>query len=76
MIVVADALHEPSPPRGLVATIGNYDGIHRGQQSVLDLVKARALETGLKATVITFDPHPRSVLMPDHAVELLTIAPP
>jgi riboflavin kinase/FMN adenylyltransferase len=72
MLVVSDALHEPSPPRGLVATIGNYDGIHRGQQSVLDLVKGRALETGLKAAVITFDPHPRSVLMPDRPVDLLT----
>ena len=58
MLVVADALHEPNPPRGLVATIGNYDGIHLGQQSVLDLVRGRALETGLKAAVITFDPHP------------------
>jgi len=40
------------------AAMGTFDGVHRGHQAV---VKA-AIETGLAATVVTFDPHPRVVL--------------
>lgn len=72
MQVIHDALHASDLPRGVIATIGNYDGIHRGQLRVLDLVRSRAAETGLAATVITFDPHPVSVLRPETPVRLLT----
>jgi len=45
--------------------IGTFDGVHRGHESV---VRA-AIETGLAATVVTFDPHPRLAL--GNQVELL-----
>ncbi|HLF55829.1 MAG TPA: bifunctional riboflavin kinase/FAD synthetase [Thermoanaerobaculia bacterium] len=54
-------------PRGGVVTIGNYDGIHRGQRAVLDGVVARAREIGAPALVVTFDPHPLAVLDPPRA---------
>ena len=38
--------------------IGTFDGVHRGHQAVV----GAAIETGLAATVVTFDPHPRIVL--------------
>jgi riboflavin kinase / FMN adenylyltransferase len=46
--------------------IGTFDGVHRGHRRVL----AAARGEGLRSTVITFDPHPRSVL--GQRVELLT----
>jgi riboflavin kinase / FMN adenylyltransferase len=46
--------------------VGSFDGVHRGHQGV---VRA-AVETGLAATVVTFDPHPRIAL--GNQVELVT----
>lgn len=46
--------------------IGTFDGVHRGHRSVIDA----AIATGLAATVVTFDPHPRIAL--GNRVELLT----
>ena len=40
-------------------TIGNFDGVHRGHQAMLALLKGEALHRGLPATVLTFEPHPR-----------------
>jgi riboflavin kinase/FMN adenylyltransferase len=45
--------------RGCVATIGNYDGVHRGHQHMIAAVRARADELGVPAVVITFEPTPR-----------------
>jgi riboflavin kinase/FMN adenylyltransferase len=72
MIVVQDAFNASDLPRGGVGTIGNFDGVHRGQRSALDLVVARARELGVPSVVITFDPHPVSVLRPEQAPPLLT----
>ncbi|HEX3127900.1 MAG TPA: bifunctional riboflavin kinase/FAD synthetase [Thermoanaerobaculia bacterium] len=72
MIVVQDAFNASDLPRGGVGTIGNFDGVHRGQRSALDLVVARATELGVPSVVITFDPHPVAVLRPEMAPPLLT----
>ena len=72
MIVVQDAFNASDLPRGGVGTIGNFDGVHRGQRSALDLVVARATELGAPSVVITFDPHPVAVLRPEMAPPLLT----
>lgn len=45
--------------RGSVVTIGNYDGVHRGHQHMLAAVRERAMQLGLPATVVTFEPTPR-----------------
>jgi riboflavin kinase/FMN adenylyltransferase len=45
--------------RGCVATIGNYDGVHRGHQHMIAAVRARANELDVPTTVITFEPTPR-----------------
>jgi riboflavin kinase / FMN adenylyltransferase len=53
-------LHNLRPRhRGCVATIGNYDGVHRGHQHMLEAVRRKADELGLPATVVTFEPTPR-----------------
>jgi riboflavin kinase/FMN adenylyltransferase len=40
-------------------TIGNFDGVHRGHQAMLALLKSEARHRGLPATVLSFEPHPR-----------------
>ena len=74
MRVYRDAWRSDELPRELIATVGNFDGIHTGQRRVLDLVAARARETGLRSAVVTFEPHPLSVLRPEQAPALLTTA--
>jgi len=73
MQVIHDALTSADLPYGAIATIGNYDGLHRGQQAVIERTVARAREEGVQAVVITFDPHPVAVLRPDKAPPLLII---
>lgn len=74
MRVIEDAWRGDGLPQGCVATIGNYDGIHRGQRAVIDQVTARAAELELPAVLVTFEPHPRSVLQPERPPRLLTTA--
>ena len=44
---------------GCVATIGNFDGVHRGHQALLQQLRQQALALGLPTVVITFEPQPR-----------------
>jgi len=62
-------------PRGLVLTIGNFDGVHRGHQTVLNAAKALARERQTKVAAMTFDPHPAALLKPDAAPGILTPLP-
>ncbi|MCZ7525229.1 MAG: bifunctional riboflavin kinase/FAD synthetase [Acidimicrobiia bacterium] len=57
---------------GSVVTIGAYDGIHRGHQAVLRLVRELADARGLDAAMVTFDRHPARVVRPETAPRLLT----
>ena len=40
-------------------TIGNFDGVHRGHQAMLALLRDEARQRGLPSCVLTFEPHPR-----------------
>lgn len=53
-------------------SIGAYDGIHRGHQTVLNALCEHAATRGLEPAVVTFDQHPASVVRPDAAPLLLT----
>lgn len=55
-----------------VATVGTFDGIHRGHQAVLDDVVRRARAGGAVSLLVTFDPHPLEVVNPSAAPRLLT----
>jgi riboflavin kinase/FMN adenylyltransferase len=50
--------------RGAAVAIGNFDGVHRGHQSVLALARAAAAARGASFGVVTFEPHPRSFFHP------------
>jgi riboflavin kinase/FMN adenylyltransferase len=54
----------PAALRGAYVAIGNFDGFHRGHQSVLATLKTRAAEAGVPAVLLTFEPHPRDVFAP------------
>lgn len=54
-----------------VLTFGVFDGLHLAHQQIIGRVVERARATGLPATVVTFDPHPRAVLHPETAPPLL-----
>lgn len=74
MLLVHDAYRASDLPEGGIAAIGNFDGLHRGQRAVIDLVRARAEAAGMPSTVITFEPHPVAVLRPEAAPPRLTPA--
>ncbi|HET9761987.1 MAG TPA: bifunctional riboflavin kinase/FAD synthetase [Casimicrobiaceae bacterium] len=55
-----------------VATLGNFDGVHVGHQEILARVVRQAAERHVDGVVITFFPHPTSVLAPERASAPLT----
>jgi riboflavin kinase / FMN adenylyltransferase len=65
----------PTPPTPVVATIGNFDGVHLGHCSVIAEVIARARTLSGQSLAITFDPHPARVLRPAQPFPLLTPLP-
>ena len=67
------SLDELAPPStASVVTIGNFDGIHCGHQTVIAAVRSRAAELGARSVVVTFDPHPSHVLKSGQRTLLIT----
>lgn len=58
--------------RPSVATIGFFDGVHRGHRYLIEQVREAAAARGLASSVITFPMHPRKVMQSDYHPELLT----
>lgn len=59
------------PQGSTVATIGMFDGVHRGHAILVDFLKQQAASLGKKSLVITFLRHPRQVLHPDETFHLI-----
>jgi riboflavin kinase/FMN adenylyltransferase len=55
----------------VAATVGNYDGLHLGHRKIIDAIRARAKQAAARSLVITFEPHPVTVVAPQHAPSLL-----
>ena len=55
-----------------VATIGFFDGVHRGHRFLINKVIETARHYGMASTAITFAVHPRQVLQPDWRPQLLS----
>src|SRR5712691_10761475 len=75
MLVLHDPLKQTDLPRGCVATIGNFDGMHIGHQATIRGVVERARELQRPSALITFDPHPLSIVAPDRVPkQILTLS--
>lgn len=58
--------------RGGYLSIGNFDGVHRGHQRMLQMLVSAARAAGVPAVALTFEPHPLNLLAPDRAPARLT----
>ncbi len=65
-----DNLSSDEPP--CVATVGFFDGVHRGHCFLISQVVEEAKASGMSSVVVTFDRHPRQVLKDDYQPEQLT----
>jgi riboflavin kinase/FMN adenylyltransferase len=63
----------PPDVRGTAVTVGTFDGVHRGHRDVLDRLVQRAHQLGLRALLLTFEPHPLEIVNPTAAPMLLTV---
>lgn len=71
-----DVIHFPDDSRPArwsnpVLALGNFDGLHRGHQKILDRLRRVAAERGATSVVMIFDPHPPRIVRPDKAPPLL-----
>jgi len=58
--------HHPQLAKACALTIGNFDGVHRGHQAMLALLKNEARHRGVPSCVMTFEPHPRDFFAEQH----------
>ncbi len=58
--------------RNPVVTIGNFDGVHKGHQSLIEKIRKKAQELDGESVVMTFYPHPLKVLRPDCNLQFIT----
>jgi riboflavin kinase/FMN adenylyltransferase len=65
MRIVRDYSFVAPEDRGASAAIGNFDGVHLGHQSVIDMARTQAQAIGAPLGLVTFEPHPRQYFAPD-----------
>jgi riboflavin kinase/FMN adenylyltransferase len=73
--VIRHIASHPRRFRAPAVTLGNFDGVHLGHQTILRAAVADAHGRGDDAVVITFEPHPIAVLRPEAAPPVLTSLP-
>jgi riboflavin kinase/FMN adenylyltransferase len=75
MLIVQGYKDVPAGARGAVLAIGNFDGVHRGHQALLETVIASARELKAPAGALLFEPHPREFFHPEEPHFHLTPLP-
>lgn len=75
MEVLRDYHSVPKELQGSALAIGNFDGVHRGHQAVLELAKSAARDAGRPSGVMVFEPHPRQFFERDRQLFRLTPLP-
>jgi riboflavin kinase/FMN adenylyltransferase len=64
---VLTQIPDPVSDTPSAVAIGNFDGVHRGHQALLEAVGRDAARRGIRSVVITFDPHPLEEIAPERA---------
>ena len=64
-------LHDYSQKTPLALSIGMFDGVHRGHQTIIKNLKSAAQNKDLESAILTFWPHPRTVFNPNDDLKLL-----
>ena len=62
----------PDNAKNRVIAIGNFDGIHKGHQALIQTTKQIAVENNLQTAILTFEPHPNQLFKPDDPPNRLT----
>jgi len=65
MRIIRDYQYVNPNDRGASAAIGNFDGVHLGHQSVIDLARRKAIDLNCPLGIVTFEPHPREYFATD-----------
>lgn len=65
MRIIRDFSYVTEADKGASVAIGNFDGVHLGHRSVIDLARAEGHRLGAPLGVMTFEPHPRQLFAPD-----------
>jgi len=71
-VKIFESLNIPERFTRPVLTIGNYDGIHVGHRKIIEQVKQKAKELSGTSMLMTFHPHPMSVLRPEKYTRIIT----
>ena len=61
----------PAEFKGCAATIGTFDGVHRGHRKIISRLIASAQSNALESVVLTFFPHPRMVVQKESSIKLI-----
>jgi riboflavin kinase/FMN adenylyltransferase len=61
------------PYRKPVVTLGTFDGVHLGHRTIITNLMEKAEERKRKGVVVTYEPHPQSVVSPEDAPKVLTL---
>ncbi len=64
-------LSEVNKDKNTVLTLGTFDGIHVGHRNIIEKVVERAAIANSRSFLVTFDPHPRTVIKKDDEIKLL-----
>ncbi len=70
-MTIYNNINEFNSTDNTILTIGTFDGVHLGHQKVLERLTNSAKENNLKSTVLTFFPHPRTILNPNKPLKLI-----
>ena len=70
-MTIYNNINEFNSRENTILTIGTFDGVHLGHQKVLERLTNIAIENNLESTVLTFFPHPRTILNPDKPLKLI-----
>lgn len=65
MRIIRDYDYLDPSDRGASVAIGNFDGVHIGHRTVIDLARKAAAQHGAPLGILTFEPHPREYFAPD-----------